>query len=348
MKASLMRQGGGPHPVRGAKSSQNEPQVPRTVEVLGGRRIKLAPAASTDDRIRAVAERQRGRASRAQLLTAGVGRSAIFRRTHNGRLERVHSAVYALPQTAELPLATETAALLACGKGAVLSHHSAATLWGLRPGTARPVHVTFPGQRGCRPRAGVIVHRSGTLTPADATTHDGLPITSPARTLLDVAAGLTDRDVEQLLDEGLFVRRLLTLSEVEDVLSRAGSHPGQARLRRVASAHTHSTKTDSPPEERLLTLIRAAALPEPRHQVSILGYRLDFFWPDLQLAVEVDAYGTHGSRSRFEADRRRDARLLAERGIVVLRVTKAMIEQRPWEAIATLARAIGLREATGR
>jgi very-short-patch-repair endonuclease len=79
--------------------------------------------------------------------------------------------------------------------------------------------------------------------------------------------------------------------------------------------------------------------------VSILDYRLDFYWPELRLAVEVDAYGTHGSPARFESDRRRDARLLTERGIGVIRVTKLMIEERPLEALALVARAIGQREA---
>jgi very-short-patch-repair endonuclease len=92
-------------------------------------------------------------------------------------------------------------------------------------------------------------------------------------------------------------------------------------------------------------MIEAAGLPEPRIQVPVLGYRLDLFWPGLNLAVEVDAYGTHGSRARFEADRRRDARLLTEKGIVVLRVTRLAVETRPLEVIATLARAIAQREA---
>jgi very-short-patch-repair endonuclease len=91
-------------------------------------------------------------------------------------------------------------------------------------------------------------------------------------------------------------------------------------------------------------LIRAAGLPEPRTQFEMLGYRLDFFWPELRLAVEVDAYGTHGSRSRFEADRRRDARLVTERGVVVLRVTKPAIETRPFEVIALIARGLAQRE----
>lgn len=253
--------------------------------------------------------------------------------------------MYGLPNTAEVPFAAETAALLASGGGAVLSHHSAVTLWDLRPGVARPVHVTVVGDRG-RPRlSGVTLHRSRTISAADVRVRDGLPVSSPARALLDVAPSLTDRDVERLLNEALFARRILTLGEVDDVLGRAGAHPGRARLARAAGSYTESTKTDSPPEEKLLSLIRAAGLPEPQGQVRMLGYRLDFFWPRLRLAVEVDAYSTHGSPGRFEADRRRDARLLTEQRIIVLRVTKLAIETCPLEVIATLARAIGQREA---
>jgi very-short-patch-repair endonuclease len=151
-----------------------------------------------------------------------------------------------------------------------------------------------------------------------------------------------------MLGEGLFALRLLTRAEIADLLARAGNHPGRARLTRVANAHIHDTRTDSPPEERLLALIRASGLPEPRLRAHVLGYRLDFLWPELRLAVEVDAYGTHGSRRRFESDRRRDARLLTEKGITVVRLTDAAIAERPFEAIAVLARAIGQRQAAVR
>lgn len=158
-----------------------------------------------------------------------------------------------------------------------------------------------------------------------------------------------------MLDEGLFARRIITLAEVRDVLARAGNHPGRARLARVAADRTpadrthadraSSTRTDSPPEEAVLGLIRAAALPGPQLQAPMLGYVLDFFWPELKLAVEVDAYGSHGSVARFEADRRRDARLLTERGIATLRFTRAAVEDRPLEVLGLLARAVGQREA---
>jgi very-short-patch-repair endonuclease len=305
----------------------------------------LAPDAPAEQRIRVIAEQQHARVARSQLLGAGISSAAIGRRVSSRRLEPIHFGVYGLPHTADVPLAEETAALLAGGTGAVLSHHSAATLWRLRPGIARPVHITIPGDRGCPAPAAVVVHRSVTLSSADIRVHEGLPVTSAARTMLDVAATLSDREVELLLDEGLFVRRILTAAQIADVLARAGSHPGRARLARVADGHTASSKTDSPPEERMLVLMRAAGLPEPRLRVYVLGYRLDFLWPQLGLALEVDAYGTHGSRTRFETDRRRDARLLTEKGITVLRVTEAAIEHRPFEALGLVARAIGQREA---
>jgi very-short-patch-repair endonuclease len=257
----------------------------------------------------------------------------------------VHAGVYAIPHTSELPLAAETAALLAAGADAVLSHHTAATLLRLRPGLARPVHITIPATRGCPALESVVVHRSRSLTPHDLRHHDHLPITSPARTLLDVAASLPDRDIERMVDEAIFSQRIVKRHEITALLERAGGHPGRARLARVVSGHARSTRTESPPEETLLRLIRTAELPEPILQATILGYRLDFFWPALRLAVEVDAYGTHGSATRFESDRRRDARLLAERGILVIRFTRRAIEEQPLPTIGLLARAIGRREA---
>ena len=292
-----------------------------------------------------VTERQRGKASRAQLLAAGIRPGAVTRRLRSGSLERVHFGVYSLAGTADIPLGAEAAALLACGEGAALSHHSAMTLWGLRPGVARPVHVTIPADRGFPAPPGVIVHRSRTLTSADVTTHDGLPVTSVARAFLDVAATLPDRDVERLLDEGMFVRRLVTMSQLDAVLARAGGHPGRSRLSRVASRHTRSTRTESPPQETLFRLVLAAGLPEPETEFPMLDYRLDLFWPQLRLAVEVDGVTAHGSRARFESDRRRDARLLTERGIATIRLTRAAVEERPLEAVGTIARAIGQREA---
>lgn len=329
---------------RGRSVSDSGVFPPLDVRLVDGCRISLDPEASTEERIDALMARQRARVSRGQLLRAGVSRSAIARRVQNTRLVAVHAGVYAAPHTEDLPLATETAALLASGEAAALSNHSGSTLWGLRPGTARPVHVTIPADRARRAHAGIRVHRSRILTATDVRIHQGLPVTSPAWTLLDVAAGLPDRDVERLLAEAMFVKRLVTRHEIEQILRRAGAHPGRARLARVAGSHTPPADTDSPPEEELLTLLRAAGLPEPRLRVWMIGYCVDMYWPGPRLAVEVDAYGTHGAPERFEADRRKDSKLMTRERVAVLRPTKLAIRERPLEVIATIARAIGQRE----
>lgn len=333
---------------RGAQGRDSDPYAPRTVWVLGDGRVEVASGTPVDDVIALFAENQYGRMARGQLLVAGVSPSAIKHRLRHSRLVRIHDGVYGPPHTDASVLSDEAAALLACGPGAALSHHSAATLWGLRPGQARPVHVTIPEDRGRPALSGVTVHRSRILNPADTRILDGLPISSPARTLLDIAINLPDRDVERLLNEALYARRLVTLEGISALLKRVGNHPGRRRLGRVVANHTGDTRTGSPPHETLFELIRAAGLPEPKTEVQVLEYRLDLYWPELSLAVEIDAYGTHGSPERFESDRRRDARLFAELGITVIRITRATIEHRPYEALALVSRAIGQREAAVR
>jgi very-short-patch-repair endonuclease len=297
--------------------------------------------ASIDERIAAIAGAQQGRVSRAQLLAAAITPSAVDRRHRNGQLIRVHPGVYAVAHTAPIPLADETTALLACGDGALLSHHSAITRWRMRPGIARPIHVTIrAGRQGPAPD-GVLVHRSTTLAAADARIHEGLPVTSPARTLLDVASTLTDRDIERLLDEAMFALRLVTRAQIADVLRRAGRHPGAATLARVYRGHTRSTRTESEPEEQLLELIRAAGIPEPELQAYVLGHRIDYLWRAQGVAVEVDGYDFHSSPAAFERDRRRDGQLLTRAGIVVIRLTRRRIAEEPFAVVAELVRAVG-------
>lgn len=330
------------------QASDSDDSAARTVRLVDGCLLDIARDASADVAIGAIAERQRGGLDRSQLLAAGVSSAAVERRVRRGRLDRIHNGVYALPHTSDIPLGEEVAALLACGEDAVLSHHSAATLWGLRPGRARPIHVTIPvGRSGPKPSA-VKLHRSRTLTPADVRILHGLPVTSPARALLDVAAALPDRDVERLLSEAVYARRLVTLQEIRALLRRVGNHPGRRRLARVVAYHTGDTRTDSLPEETMFELIRDAGLPEPRLRAHVLDYRLDLYWPELKLAVEIDAYGTHGSPERFESDRRKDSRLFAEMGITVIRITRATIKHRPLEALGLVARVVGQQQAAVR
>jgi very-short-patch-repair endonuclease len=312
-----------------------------TVWLVSGGTLSV-DSGTVEERIGTVARAQRGRASREQLLDAGVTRHEIDGRVRRGSLIPKHSGVYVVGHAAEVDLGDETAALLACGPNAILSHHSAATIWGLRPGRARPIHVTVPrGDHGARPE-GVIVHR--TILPTERRVHRDLPITSPARTVLDIAAGLPDRDIEYILEEGL-ARRLLNEAAVGEVAARAGRHPGAARLRRVLATRT-GTLTESVAQRRLLGLIREAGLPCPQTERPLLDYRVDLLWPDLKLVVEVDGYQSHGTRGAFERDRRRDARLQAA-GFMVIRVTAREIEYHPWAVIAQIAQAIQARATSG-
>jgi very-short-patch-repair endonuclease len=307
---------------------------------VSGARISLA-SGSVEGLIAEIAGVQRGRVARYQLRSAGIDRHAIDRRVKTGRLIVKHPGVYMVGHAADVELGDETAALLACGPTAMLSHHSAATLWGLRPGRARPIHVLVPrGRHGVLPE-GVVVHN--TILDCGRTTHLDLPITSPARTLLDIAAGLGARDLEYILEEGLGPKRLLTEAEAAEVASRAGRHPGAGTLRRVLATRT-GTLTESKAQRRLLELIREAGLPFPKTEQPLLGYRVDLLWPELKLVVEVDGYQSHGTRGAFERDRRRDAKLQAA-GFTVIRSTARDIEYRPWAVIAALAQAIHQRES---
>jgi very-short-patch-repair endonuclease len=187
----------------------------------------------------------------------------------------------------------------------------------------------------------VHVHRSRTLRDEDVRIRHGLPVTSPARAILDAAGtALTDEDVREIVDEGVFVLRIVTRRELEDVLAHAGGHPGAPTMTRILSRRNRPQRTGSDPERRLLELIRAAGLPEPDTQVWIGDRRLDFLWRRQRVALEVDAYGTHGSRHRFEQDRRKDADLLARTGIATLRITRERIVHEPFAVVATLARAV--------
>jgi very-short-patch-repair endonuclease len=169
-------------------------------------------------------------------------------------------------------------------------------------------------------------------------------VLSPARTLLDLAAtSLTDRDIERLVHEAVYVRGLTSIGRLQRLIRRSGRHAGVRTLRRVLKHPEQLKRTGSNPEERLLELIRRAGLPEPRAQVHVLGHPVDFMWPELKLAVEVDTYGTHGSPARFERDRRLDAEILAATGISVLRVTDERIEHEPLAVAATLAATVAAR-----
>jgi len=280
----------------------------------------------------ALARAQHGCVTAAQLAAAGVGRRAIGSSLATGGLRRIHRAIYVVGPV-EAPHARAMAALLAVGPHAVLSHHTAAAHYALvSEPTAIDVSTTA---RGARPRQGVHVHHTSRLPHGDVRLYHRLPLTSPERTLVDLAATLSGNALQRLVEEAQ-VRRLVTRATLTAAVARHRDRPGVRALRAALSDHAPSL-TRSEAERRLLELVRAAGLPAPRTNVRIGPYEVDFFWPDHRLVVEVDGYAFHSGRAAFERDRIRDADL-QNRGLRVLRVT--------WHQLATAVPAVVARLAT--
>jgi very-short-patch-repair endonuclease len=318
----------------------------RTVPVLGA--VSGATVSGTaHERIAAIAALQRGYVSRGQLLAAGVSSTTVDRYVTGKWLLPVHRGVFAVGHNAPVELGPETAALLAVRAGAALSHDTAAILWGMKRHAEgeRLIHVTVPGSPGGRPE-NVCVHRSTALTARDLRVRDGLPVTSPARVLLDLAPSATPRDLERMLDQGI-VQHALRLSDVTELLRRCGRHRGRARLQALVDHHTTTTFTRSEAEELFLALVRQAQLPQPLTNVRRHGYEIDFLWPAEGVAVEVDGFAFHRTRGRFERDHRKDA-VLESAGIGVTRITWGQMRDEPLAVIARLAPRLSPARTRGR
>ena len=254
-----------------------------------------------------------------QLLSLGLSRRAVESRLRSGRLFLVYRGVYAVGHPGLSTAGERRAALLACGRAAVLSHRSAADLWGLRPSNARWTDVTIASRAGRRHRERIRLHR-GPLPPTEVTHHRTFPVTTPARTLLDLAALITPRALERALDEaerlGLFDEAAIAF-----VLDANRRRPGRARLAAVLAVHRPgSTRTRSTLEERFLAFCRHHGLPKPQVNVPIGPYTADFLWPGQRLIVETDGRAAHRTAHAFEHDRARDAQL-AVAGYRVVRYT---------------------------
>lgn len=217
------------------------------------------------------------------------------------------------------------AAVLAIGAGAVLSHRSAAELWTLLPFTAGFPHVTTASGNGRRKRHGIQVHRSRTLAPADRTLRLNIPVTTPTRTLLDLARVATPADLARARREAEFLG--LPLDEARLDATRRGPR-GADRARTEL-------------EQNFLRLCRRHRLPLPEVNATVGDCEVDFLWPEERLAVETDGWAAHRGRVAFEEDRRRDA-ALALQGYEVMRVTWRQVEEQP----ATVAAAIRAKRRT--
>ncbi len=298
-----------------------------------------------DRRIAALAAGQHGLVTRAQLLGLGVSPSAVTRRLSGGRLHAVHRGVYAVGHPLLTRRATELAAVLACGPRAVLSHGAAGALWGLVAWNGAR-HVTAPRSRG--PVPGVSVHRTRGLLPAETTVCEGVPCTTWARTLLDLAGDLPVHRLARAL-EAAALAGMYDQAELTSVLDRAAGRRGAGRLREALARGHHLTPsgTRSVLEEAFLALIRCAPrpLPAPRTNAwpALLGdptFEVDVLWKDERVVVELDGRRYHELEGARQRDRARDAALVRN-GYTVIRLTWADVTQRPGRTLRRVERALG-------
>jgi very-short-patch-repair endonuclease len=289
------------------------------------KRDKPAP----DPFIARLAGNQHGVVSLAQLRAAGLSSSAVDRRVSNVRLHPIHRGVYAVGHERLSDLGRWMEAVLACGAGAVLSHLSAAELWGIRRrvrplseaggrGELPDVHVTVPRTAGRRKRPGIALHRSSTLVAGHCTRQDGIPVTTPARTLIDI-------------------RSLLPPAQFNAAVRQAEF------LRLPIDAQIESGRARSDLEQSMLALCRRHRLTRPEVNAQVDRFEVNFLWREQRL-VEVDGWEGHRRRSAFEGDRARDARL-AVLGYEVVRFTWRQVTREPKRAAETIRSLLRARAA---
>lgn len=288
----------------------------------------------------AIAREQHGIVARRQLLAIGFSGRAVERRIERGVLHPVHRGVYALGFRLRSKEARWTAAVLACGPGAVLSHRSAARIWGLSPGSSRAIEVTRT--RGWRAPDGVVVHRGP--VPADERTEvEGIPVTTVPRTVLDYAVGASRREVERALNQ-MEVQQLRDALSIRDLLARYPRRRGSAVVRALLDegAETRGV-TKRELEERFAALVERHGLPRPRRNADLAvrgrPFNVDCLWPDASLVVELDGRAVHDTREAFEADRGRDRLMLAD-GWRVMRITWAQLRDEEEALVADLRAAL--------
>ena len=254
-----------------------------------------------DAEIAALAARQHGVVSRAQLTALGLGRGAIASRIRRRLLHRLHPQVYAVGHRKLSQQGIWLAAVLAGGAGAALSHWSAANLQRLR-GSGGPLsHVTIPSRRARRPE---IAFHYAQLSSDEVTEQDGIPVTVPARTILDLAPSLTLPSLTRVLERADTIRPWPGPS-IAQLIERYPRRSGAPRLRALMAEPLRMTRSEL--EARFVHLIDRWGLPRPQTNISVNGYEVDCVWPGHRLIVELDVYATHGSPRAFKRPRTREA-----------------------------------------
>jgi very-short-patch-repair endonuclease len=291
--------------------------------------------------IAALAANQHGVVARWQLLEVSVTARQIELRLQSGRLHEIHRGIYLVGHTVPPPLAVEQAALLACGKAAVLSHRSAANLWAFfsYPASAAVWITVPPGRTVKRPRIEI---RRTDLDAKDIRTRHGLRLTSPPRTILDLSSLLDRERLESLVAEAAY-RGLASEAELRAQLKGNERRKGVAKLRRVLDLPGGPQRTRSCGERAMLRLLRDARMTGFESNARIHGYEVDVLWRTAGVCVELDGWDGHSSRLAFERDRLKAARL-SSHGITVIPITGRQLRYDPGGVIERLRRAIAKRE----
>jgi hypothetical protein len=299
---------------------------------IGGKR----KSHDVDAWIAEVARRQHGVISRNQLLRLGLGNDAINHRICTTRLLPLYRSVYAVGHLNRSRESAWMAAVLAAGEAAVLSHRSAGAAWGIFSSSARP-EVTVPQQR--RPRRNIVFHRS-VIPPDERTTHDGIPITTVPRTLLDLAATLDERQLERAINEAE-IKRLWDELSLHDLLHRYPRRRGTRNARAALGKRTEgATVTKSDLEELFIAFADRAGLPRPETNTYIEGIEVDCVWRAQRVVIEVDSWEIHRTRAAFERDREK-SRILQAAGWCCVPVTYLQLMHGSGEVARDVRRLLG-------
>lgn len=296
------------------------------------------------DPLQWLARRHRWVLTTEEMLEGGLSRHVIARHAREGTLVRQHHGVYLVGRTKPTRAERDLAAVKACGKGAVLSHRSAAARWGILRHHTGPAEVTARTQRRRRP--GLIPHQAD-LDPQDVTIKDGIPITTLARTLIDLAGSVAGAVLEVAIHEAQVLKRL-HVPTIDRAAARAGRRRGMRALRRHLQRHrpVRGDLDGTRLERKFLRFLRDYGLPPAQHGAGFdledgEKATLDVFWPKARVGVELDG-GVHQSARHFRADRRKSRRIEALHAVTVVRVTDEDVDVRPAELardiLALLAR----------
>jgi very-short-patch-repair endonuclease len=287
--------------------------------------------------------RQHGVISRQQLRELGFSEDAIAHRIATKRLHGVKRGVYVVGRPDLTQHGRWVAAVLACGEGAVLSHSSAAALWRIGYERRNSIELSLPS-KSHREVPGLRVHRRPSLSERDVTNEYGIPVTTPVRTLIDLALRLDRRELERAINEADKYDLVHPPGLRRALDSRRGER-GVAKLRRVLDRRTFRLTRDEL-ERRFLPLARAAGLPVPLTFQKVNGFEVDFFWPDLGLVVETDGLRYHRTPAEQARDRLRDQTHTAA-GLTQLRFTHEQVKYEPAHVRSVLRATVGVLAERG-